>query len=393
MQSKNDDHIMETVKCAIDPRDSGIRPLIKEFGELRRQMRATTREISQRIAKDKSIQAFAQQKWMLPLQYDIYLRNARFRATFHRQSVYLEEKDASFFVHFKTKGGVATCYLRVPLKYRPDLEKACGEGFDKNDALGQIEVIEDAKYGWFNAHITLRLPRPKEYTPKGWLGVDTGWNNLATTVYVSNQLNCNEIHNVNFHGSDYRTRIIQIKYLLKQVQRRGKAIKKWRHRLQNVIKYTVGSVAKEIVNKAEKLHAGIAIEKLTFQSHTKQFLIPRYELRCAIKTQCERRGIPFIEVDPKNTSLTCNKCGYVSKASRPRGSQVFKCEKCGYEVNADVNASINIARRGIQLRNERQPKRSRSSKAAVATRQRDSAAGEVVTPLNTMNPTVMKEEV
>ncbi|WP_303964402.1 transposase, partial [Succinatimonas hippei] len=56
------------------------------------------------------------------------------------------------------------------------------------------------------------------------------------------------------------------------------------------------------------------------------------------------KGGILIKVDPKHTSQTCIQCGHISKESR-KEQAIFKCVKCGYETNADVNAAQNILRR------------------------------------------------
>lgn len=38
-----------------------------------------------------------------------------------------------------------------------------------------------------------------------------------------------------------------------------------------------------------------------------------------------------------------NRCGHIDKENR-QTQEKFKCTKCGFELNADHNASINIAR-------------------------------------------------
>jgi len=56
-------------------------------------------------------------------------------------------------------------------------------------------------------------------------------------------------------------------------------------------------------------------------------------------------GIPIVKVPAKNTSICCNKCGECDKSNYEDYHKVkFKCKKCGYECNADFNASLNIAR-------------------------------------------------
>ena len=47
------------------------------------------------------------------------------------------------------------------------------------------------------------------------------------------------------------------------------------------------------------------------------------------------------------TSQTCSRCGHVDKENR-QTQETFVCTKCGFKLNADHNAAINIAR-GIEF--------------------------------------------
>lgn len=188
-----------------------------------------------------------------------------------------------------------------------------------------------------NCHIVLRLPKPEPYAPKGWVGVDVGWNKLAVSIYVTVSP-CGKFSNPTVHGKLFKTQIIQLRYLLKQYARKGKAWKKWDYRLKHTIKNAVGVVAKEVVSKAKRLKAGVAMEQLTFKSTTKGYIIPRYKLMVAVKTLCEREGA-------KNTSVTCPKCGAVDK--RNRTGERFKCLKCEYTADADIVGAMNIARNAL----------------------------------------------
>ena len=237
-------------------------------------------------------------------------------------------------------GTEAVCYIRVPKKYWDYVDQACGKD---NPILGQVELIEDNKYGRFNTHLILRLPKPIPYETDTWVGVDVGWNHLAVSSVISPE----KIGGVTFHGSEYKTRVIQLKHLIKQKQRADRHVKNWKNRLQNTTKYAVGCITKEVVEKALKNRAGIAMENLNFRSHTKHFLIPRYRLMIAIKTLCERNGVPFTLVNAQYTSQTCNRCGYIARGNRD--GETFKCLSCGYSCNADYNASVNIAREAISM--------------------------------------------
>ena len=65
-----------------------------------------------------------------------------------------------------------------------------------------------------------------------------------------------------------------------------------------------------------------------------------------IENKAKEVGIDVIYIDPKFTSQRCSKCGYIHTDNRPEQSK-FKCLSCGFEANADYNASQNISIRDI----------------------------------------------
>ena len=58
----------------------------------------------------------------------------------------------------------------------------------------------------------------------------------------------------------------------------------------------------------------------------------------------EWRGGRVVYVDPRYTSQQCSLCKHISRSNRKTQSN-FTCEKCGYQANADFNASKNILNR------------------------------------------------
>ena len=67
-----------------------------------------------------------------------------------------------------------------------------------------------------------------------------------------------------------------------------------------------------------------------------------------IKNMAERigkkYGITISLTNAEYTSQQCSCCGYIHKDNR-KTQEKFKCIHCGYEENADLNASINIKKR------------------------------------------------
>ena len=62
--------------------------------------------------------------------------------------------------------------------------------------------------------------------------------------------------------------------------------------------------------------------------------------------KAESAGKQVILVNPQNTSQTCSGCGVIVKKSL--SVRVHKCPHCGLVLDRDVNAAINILRRGTR---------------------------------------------
>ena len=63
--------------------------------------------------------------------------------------------------------------------------------------------------------------------------------------------------------------------------------------------------------------------------------------------KAESAGKLVVSVDPGNTSRTCSRCGY-KKESLQLSNRVFRCDSCGYEIDRDLNAAINIHNKGME---------------------------------------------
>lgn len=71
-----------------------------------------------------------------------------------------------------------------------------------------------------------------------------------------------------------------------------------------------------------------------------------YEFRRQLEYKAVWHGGRVLAVNPRFTSQTCSQCGHVDKENR-KSQAVFKCVKCGYTANADLNAALNIKQRGL----------------------------------------------
>ena len=66
-----------------------------------------------------------------------------------------------------------------------------------------------------------------------------------------------------------------------------------------------------------------------------------------VRRKAEGAGVLVIEVDPRNTSRTCSRCGHVKEAL-PLWQRTYRCLECGLVMDRDRNAAINILGSGMR---------------------------------------------
>lgn len=69
------------------------------------------------------------------------------------------------------------------------------------------------------------------------------------------------------------------------------------------------------------------------------------EFRSMLEYKGKLYGCEVVAVNPAYTSQRCSECGHVEKDNRVSQAE-FRCLSCGFEINADLNAAINILEAG-----------------------------------------------
>jgi IS605 OrfB family transposase len=201
--------------------------------------------------------------------------------------------------------------------------------------------------GSFYLYTTCDVPDDAPIDPDGWLGVDLGIANLATDS-DGEHFSGATIHNVR-----HRHRRLRKKLQQKGTLGARRRLKKLAGQERRFARHVNHNISKRLVAKAQGTGRGIALEDLT---HIRDRVTVRQpqratlhswsfaDLRQKIAYKAQRRGIPVVLVDPRNTSRECPICGGVDKRNRPDQS-TFSCIQCGHAAHADVNAAVNIGRR------------------------------------------------
>ncbi len=70
------------------------------------------------------------------------------------------------------------------------------------------------------------------------------------------------------------------------------------------------------------------------------------EIKLKIKSVADKLGLHFVEVDPKNSSRQCRKCGYID--SKNRNKERFFCLECNHLEDSDIQAAKNLLNRGLK---------------------------------------------
>lgn len=127
-----------------------------------------------------------------------------------------------------------------------------------------------------------------------------------------------------------------------------KALEKLKKKERNFVKTYNHFVSKSVVDFAiENKAKYINIEDLSsFKNSTSNQYVLRnwsyYELQQFITYKAAKYGIVVRKINPSYTSQTCSCCGHYEPEQRIDQSH-FVCKSCGAKLNADFNASRNIA--------------------------------------------------
>jgi len=226
---------------------------------------------------------------------------------------------------FFNEKGTRALQIKVPLKHHKHSLSLLKSGFTLRKNI-QIKKVSGKYYinlVWFK--------EVQQRTKGSSIGIDLGYNKLITTS------------NKEVIGTE-------LKVLYQKISNKKQGSKKFKDLLthrDNLINFYVNQidiselktiVIEDLVNVKHKseLHKKIN-NKLQRWSYRKTI--------DKILRTCEVNGINLVKVSPAYTSQTCSCCGHIDKNSRVLEN--FHCVSCGYEIDADINASINIHNRGI----------------------------------------------
>lgn len=251
------------------------------------------------------------------------------------------------------------------------LPKVGWVGFYKSRAIeGEMKNLTVSYSGghWYiSIQVELEVEPPKE-RPIHPIGIDLGIAQLATVASVT------EVY-VYGPRNSYRQSQARLTKEQRKLSRKVKYSKNWQkqkkklQRLHQKITHARHDYLHQISSILSKSHARIYVEDLKVAQMSKSakgtvdnpgrnvkaksglnkgILDQGWSLfKTWLKYKCEWRGGELREVPAAYTSQSCSVCGYRERANREIQSE-FKCQSCGLEVNADINAARNILAAGLR---------------------------------------------
>jgi IS605 OrfB family transposase len=246
---------------------------------------------------------------------------------------------------YLTHGSIQSAKLIVKRREKPNSQP---KALDSKPAPFNAEDYD------FYVHAAFEF-QPTQIETETFLGIDRGAAKIGAATLIDRQGKPLET-DLNLSGAAFGAEMRRFEQQIKRIQKQGKQKSRkfsLRGKRADII---LGEYANRIVAIAKENRSQIVIEAIkgvTMGRFLKQSQFTK--LKQMLTYKAEREGLPApIEVPAAFTSQTCARCGHKDPANRPKKDaagkaiqDVFLCTACGHHANADSNASLIIALRGL----------------------------------------------
>lgn len=212
---------------------------------------------------------------------------------------------------------------------------------------GEADLV--FKKGKFYLFQTVEVPEEEIKDVESFIGCDFGLLDICT-MSNGRSFNSQEI-------TEYREQRQKVRSSLQRKGTKGckKALKRLSGREKRTNTIINHTISKQIVQLAKSEGKGIAIEDLKgirFSANKKgkkfRTKVGKWsfdQLRQFLTYKSLLNGVKLVSVPPAYTSKTCSTCYHIGN----RVGKSFKCNNCGNDIDADFNASKNIALLGMNV--------------------------------------------
>ena len=264
--------------------------------------------------------------------------------------------DKAGYPRFK-KRGIKNSFQLRSTRVEHDRVRLTGIGWVRLKESGYIPV--GAEYGiyttiseragrWFISVLVKCEDQPIAESTSPALGIDLGVKSLATCSDGAVFENPKTLY-------QHEKRLARLQRELSR-RKKGSAnraktkakVARLHYKISNIRKHAIHQVSDYATEKVRP--AAIVLENLNVRGMMKNHHLAKaigdasfHELRRQLEYKAERNGIEVIIADRfYPSSKTCNRCG-CRKDDLTLADRIFKCNDCGYEIDRDLNAALNLA--------------------------------------------------
>lgn len=281
----------------------------------------------------------------LAIQRVSEMKRTASRAKFHPNYLPLHKNTVRYNPHAETIGLTTTQgrVKDVPLLLGTYQRNLIGE---VNRTSGKLTYDKRKDEFYIIFYIKTEDPEP---SGTNVLGVDRGINRIVTASdgFIKSGKSLNFL----------RKRIQNTRSSLQSKGTKGtkRVLKRLSGKMARLQKNTNHVLSKQIVERARQTDSFIALENLKGireRCRDKGKKLRKllggwafYQLETFILYKAALAGVKVVFVDPRNTSKRCANCLEIGTRKKHK----FSCSQCGNIADADFNASLNIARLGLQV--------------------------------------------
>jgi len=334
--------------------------LQKATKDVSRGIKQFFKDINNKIPRKRLLKfkkKYDDQSFTLPNQTTYnYLKDENGNKTIKKES-----KNFKFIHNYKVFNKPKVCYLKIP-KLKTPIKILKHKDFE-----GEIKNVTFSKKGDCY-YVSLQLEQSINELPENnkisSIGIDLGVKRLINT-------SDNEIFKPVENYDKWQAKLKKAQRKLAKTTKFSNNFKKLKLKI-NKLHRKISQIRLDYLHKISTYlvnnHANIIVEKLNVKNMTKSakgdsenhgknvkqksglnrsILEQGWGIfKTLLKYKSTWYNSHFEEVNPKNTSLKCCQCDKVHKENRQQQA-VFKCTSCGFSINADFNAALNILYLGL----------------------------------------------
>ena len=267
-----------------------------------------------------------------------------FDLLFNLHSMYTKEYSKQYYPDRKNKLHIPLCSHKHFNELKSGIVANTQCKFE--DILKSFLVSKDGIEVRFKFKSTAKEPQLKS----NLVGIDQGQRKLFSAIYVNEKSNNKDI-GCYLTEKDLKEQLHSYAHAYKEVcdkiarrQKGSKGFKRAQEHRKNLINQAV-NILTQIFNFKDDV-AEVRLEKLRRlgegKKKSRKLQAFNYaDLRHKIERKCIETNVDLTETSNAYRSQRCSLCGFVHKKNRLNGGEEFKCLKCGYTTDADINSAKN----------------------------------------------------